>query len=103
MPVTKAYGAKARKLATLEFDRERKTMSVICTAPPAASNGSLGRMWARSGKGHNQLLVKGAAECVLQRCTQVCGSVARIWSLALDWDQGLGQLEPRACASQRGL
>ena len=77
MPVTKAYGAKARKLATLEFDRERKTMSVICTAPPAASNGSLGRMWARSGKGHNQLLVKGAAECVLQRCTQVCGSRGR--------------------------
>ena len=70
MPVTKAYAGKARKLATLEFDRERKTMSVICTAPPA-SNGSLGRMWARASKGQNQLLVKGAAECMLQRCTQV--------------------------------
>ena len=57
---------RSEKLATLEFDRERKTMSVICRP---ATNGVAGGRGAR-GKG-TQLLVKGAAECVLQRCTQV--------------------------------
>ena len=56
---------RAEKLATLEFDRERKTMSVICRP---ATNGSVTRGSKARG---SQLLVKGAAECVLQRCTQV--------------------------------
>ena len=34
MPVTKAYAGKARKLATLEFDRERKTMERDLHGPP---------------------------------------------------------------------
>ncbi len=79
------------KLATLEFDRDRKSMSVICSlagdnntsskggAPhtprrsnrlasimaPALSSNSNGN------SAGNGLLVKGAAECVLQRCSQI--------------------------------
>ena len=65
--LTAAATHRLQKLATLEFDRERKTMSVICCPE---TNGKVATR-SRRGKG-NQLLVKGAAECVLQRCTQVC-------------------------------
>ena len=85
-----------RKLATLEFDRDRKSMGVICApgAAPAASrenhgkaNGPVTRRAARagtngggggggggggnSGTGGNVLLVKGAAETLLARCDKV--------------------------------
>lgn len=57
MPITTARRAASRVIATLEFDRRRKSMSVIVegrgTAPAP------------------ELLVKGAAECVLQRCSHV--------------------------------
>ena len=49
-----AYGSRERKVALLEFDRSRKSMSVL--TEPAAG-------------GANRLLVKGASECVLERCT----------------------------------
>ena len=83
-----------RKLATLEFDRDRKSMGVICApagAAPAASrenhvkaNGPVTRRAARagtsggggggggSGGAGNVLLVKGAAETLLARCDKVC-------------------------------
>ncbi|KAL9181312.1 hypothetical protein ACHAXT_010117 [Thalassiosira profunda] len=50
------WGSKARVLATLEFNRDRKSMSVV-TKP--------------AGKKNNQLLVKGAPEGLLARCTSV--------------------------------
>ena len=53
--VCEVYGRRERKVAVLEFDRTRKSMSVLVA--PAA------------GAGGNRLLVKGASECVLERCT----------------------------------
>mmetsp|Transcript_20295 Transcript_20295/g.44334 ORF Transcript_20295/g.44334 Transcript_20295/m.44334 type:complete len:1049 (-) Transcript_20295:1149-4295(-) len=55
-PVSRSYGQKLPVVALLEFDRDRKSMSVICK--PAAG-------------GSNILLCKGAAECVLERCNRV--------------------------------
>lgn len=43
-------------MALLEFDRDRKSMSVLCKPDTG---------------GNNVLLVKGAAECVLERCNRV--------------------------------
>jgi len=50
------WNSGAKVLATLEFNRDRKSMSVV-TKP--------------AGKGVNQLLVKGAPEGLLARCTQI--------------------------------
>lgn len=55
-PVCQAYCRKYSKVAILEFDRDRKSSSVLCK--PAQG-------------GSNVLLVKGAAECVLERCNRV--------------------------------
>ena len=52
------HAAQGAKLATLEFDRGRKSMSVI------VSDGG-------KGSNKNSLLVKGAPECVLDRCSKV--------------------------------
>ena len=67
-------GAEWTKLATLEFSRVRKSMSVLCRGV---------------GTGRNALFVKGAPESVLPRCTSLRlddGSVVRMtdeWRTAL--------------------
>mmetsp|Transcript_31412 Transcript_31412/g.66524 ORF Transcript_31412/g.66524 Transcript_31412/m.66524 type:complete len:1046 (+) Transcript_31412:172-3309(+) len=50
------WGSKAKVLATLEFNRDRKSMSVV--AKPV-------------DKSENQLLVKGAPEGLITRCTKI--------------------------------
>jgi len=64
-PACAFYASKLRSVSLLEFDRDRKSMSVL----------------ARPEQGANVLLVKGAAECVLERSTKVLlpdGSVAAL-------------------------
>ena len=50
------WESKYTKLATLEFDRERKSMSTLCKSTTTGSN---------------CLFVKGAAELLIQRCSKV--------------------------------
>ncbi|GBG71486.1 hypothetical protein CBR_g8902 [Chara braunii] len=52
------WAKSAERLATLEFDRYRKSMSVLLRRRDSSS----------SGVHANHLFVKGAAECVLDRC-----------------------------------
>ena len=58
------------RLATLEFTRERKRMSVLCR-PNTPKPGTLNKRANRAKVSPNVLLVKGAAELVLERCSQV--------------------------------
>jgi Ca2+-transporting ATPase len=60
--VSDHYNAALERLALLEFDRDRKSMSVICK---------------RRGAKDNVLLVKGAAECVLERCNRCAAGPRR--------------------------
>ncbi|KAF1784899.1 P-type ATPase, cytoplasmic domain N [Phytophthora cactorum] len=56
-----------KKLAVLEFSRDRKSMSVLC-----AKSGASSQRATRSSTSHqNVLLVKGAPEGLIDRCTSV--------------------------------
>ena len=54
---TESWRASRPRTATLEFNRNRKSMSVLCRKNVESS--------------HNQLLVKGAPNLLLQRCTHI--------------------------------
>ena len=92
--VSDSVNATSSKLATLEFDRGRKSMSVVVKDNGGATQASSAssrptrarKSMVRSviervsgGSGGNALLVKGAPECILERCSHVQlpdGSVA---------------------------
>lgn len=79
------YNSRYTKLATLEFDRDRKSMSVLCTAVNMPANTAARRsnrlasilapgLASRhngSNGSHTTLFAKGAAECVLERCSKI--------------------------------
>ncbi|KAF9373237.1 hypothetical protein CPB97_000710 [Podila verticillata] len=61
------YNEKVRRLATLDFTRDRKSMSVLvtkATGRPTTRSGATGTTSA-------SLLVKGAPESILERCSSV--------------------------------
>ncbi|TMW59623.1 hypothetical protein Poli38472_004692 [Pythium oligandrum] len=59
------YGEQNKKLAILEFSRDRKSMSVLC------SKSAGGRATRSATSNQNVLFVKGAPEGVIERCTQI--------------------------------
>ena len=63
------WASKFEKLAVLEFDRDRKSMSVLCR-PRTTASAAAEAADAASGSG-NILFVKGAAEVVIRRCDRV--------------------------------
>merc|ERR1719271_44854 len=66
MDVCKKWIEGCSKLATLEFSRTRKSMSVLAKEPEESAN---------------TLFVKGAPEGILERCTQVLlpsGTVSKL-------------------------
>lgn len=70
------WRAAHRRHATLEFNRERKSMSVLCEF--SDSNKKKG---AKNTKVRNRLLVKGAPNLLIERCTHVKsrdGTVVRL-------------------------
>ena len=84
--VSDAVARDARRLAVLEFDRGRKSMSVVVRENASASGGASKTVRgtkktkaAASTRGTNALFVKGAPENVLERCAKVLapdGSIA---------------------------
>lgn len=61
-------------VSLLEFSRDRKSMSVLCKA----SN-----INTRSG-GRNVLFVKGAAECVIERCSRIMSPDGQVLDMTPD-------------------
>ncbi|XP_067166075.1 sarcoplasmic/endoplasmic reticulum calcium ATPase 3 isoform X1 [Apteryx mantelli] len=87
-----------KKECTLEFSRDRKSMSVYCT-PFSTSHNSAG----------SKMFVKGAPESVIERCTYVRVGTARvpltssirekILSRVRDWGMGIDTLRCLALAT----
>eukprot|EP01025_Chloroclados_australasicus_P008335 TRINITY_DN1291_c0_g3_i2.p1 TRINITY_DN1291_c0_g3~~TRINITY_DN1291_c0_g3_i2.p1 ORF type:complete len:1102 (-),score=187.46 TRINITY_DN1291_c0_g3_i2:900-4205(-) len=79
-PINTFHKASYKRLALLEFDRMRKSMSVIVKPTQTElANGAVPTQ-GTNGQG-NVLMVKGAAEFVLSRCSQVMfsdGSIQRL-------------------------
>lgn len=70
------------RLATLEFSRDRKSMSVLCNIPKGSYPTESGfHKGVRPRKAGNRLFVKGAPNLLIERCTHVKfrdGTVAKM-------------------------
>jgi len=95
------YESTYKKLATLEFDRDRKSMSVLCTrnsVDEQKGSSSPSKRRLRSSKSSSDepaesfLFVKGAAECVLERCSSVMLSDGSICPLDKDMRKKLSSM-----------
>lgn len=85
-----AYRGQFISQALLEFDRDRKSMSVLAS-----------RAGSKDG---NMLLVKGAAECVLERCTRVMLPDGSVVALTADGRAAvMGAVEQMASDALRCL
>lgn len=65
------------RIATLEFNRDRKSMSVLCKFPPSLDV----EVAAEEEKAQSRLLVKGAPNLLIERCTHMKlrdGSVVKL-------------------------
>uniref|UniRef100_A0A7I4C0P0 P-type Ca(2+) transporter n=1 Tax=Physcomitrium patens TaxID=3218 RepID=A0A7I4C0P0_PHYPA len=90
MGVCKYWAEGSQRLFTLEFDRLRKSMGVIIKEQGSDTG--------------NKLLVKGAAECVLERCTSVQLKDGTIIPLSPSFRQGItSSIEGMACQGLRVL
>ena len=113
-PVNAAWREKFRRLATLEFDRNRKSMSVLAAMGGGSSNGTVppspgrrsGRLAAKTDAAGavTTLLVKGAPENVLERCSQMMRADGSVVPLAAaDKDALLETVEDMASDALRTL
>jgi P-type Ca2+ transporter type 2C len=59
------------RLATLEFSRDRKSMSVLCSVPKVYTSPEQGSVKIKPKRPGNRLLVKGAPNLLIERCTHV--------------------------------
>lgn len=90
------WASRANKLATLEFTRDRKSMSILCT--DAEVTGPV-------------LYVKGAPESILERCSSILlpsgvETLTEAWRQAIQehlGDLGSEALRPLALAMRTGL
>eukprot|EP00898_Chlorokybus_atmophyticus_P002990 jgi/Chlat1/3692/Chrsp247S03836 len=66
------WSSQFKRVALLEFDRDRKSMGVVVTPATAGSmNGPMTRRRSMAAQPQNVLLVKGAPENLLERCSHI--------------------------------
>jgi Ca2+-transporting ATPase len=78
--VNEMWGGKAKTLATLEFHRDRKSMSVLVKPSDSKTN---------------RLLVKGAPEGLISRCTKILQGDGKIVNLDADTMESIVQQQQR--------
>jgi Ca2+ transporting ATPase len=108
------WAARFPRLATLEFSRGRKSMSVLCATSAKGGTPTKSPGGGGSSSQHTSLFVKGAPEMLLERCTSVAMEDGRVVPLSaamrvqlaeatLTLSGGKEALRCLACAVRHGL